>query len=191
VRSSPSLCVRKLRLLIRFSVLLASLFVHCVLACSSPVAVHSQSSLSAGYEPAAIAEVVRHQARIGGVPRRATERKRIGWSVGNSFDAEILMEETPLVHVADAITPIITKSPPLPSADGRPVIHLNASLYAASQDVVMTSMLLDLVRGLTPSIGEGLCRILDMDVPECIFFRTLVDKGKKKRKGRSEHAPTL
>jgi hypothetical protein len=70
------------------------------------------------------------------------------------LDAEIMVQETPLVHVADAIT-LITKSPQLPSADGRPVIHPNASSFAAPQDVVMTSMLNDLVRGPAPCIGRG------------------------------------
>jgi hypothetical protein len=43
-----------------------------------------------------------------------------------SFDTEILMQESPLVHYADPITPI-TKSPRLRSAGGRVVILLNAS----------------------------------------------------------------
>src|SRR5687768_17271952 len=38
-RSSPYWCVRKLRLAMGFSTLLARLLVHCVLVCTSPVAV--------------------------------------------------------------------------------------------------------------------------------------------------------
>ena len=41
-RSSASLCVRKLPCLCGFSVDLANCFVHCVLACTSPVAVRLQ-----------------------------------------------------------------------------------------------------------------------------------------------------
>jgi hypothetical protein len=88
------------------------------------------------------------------------------------LDAEIMVQETPLVHVADAIT-LITKSPQLPSADGRPVIHPNASSFAAPQDVVMTSMLNDLVRGPAPWYRTGVCRILDMDFPEDLFLQVL------------------
>jgi hypothetical protein len=33
--------------------------------------------------------------------------------------------------------------------------------------------------------------MLDIEFRESPFSRTLVNKGKKKRKGRSEHAPTL
>jgi hypothetical protein len=47
-------------------------------------------------------------------------------------DAEILMQETPLVHFADAITPI-TKGRRLSSADGRLVFYLNASLHAVGR----------------------------------------------------------
>jgi hypothetical protein len=155
----------------RFSVLLARLFVHCVLACTSPVAVHPQSSLSAGYEPAAIAEIVR-QARIG-VPRRATESVSAGaWAI--SFDAEILVQETPLVHFADAITPI-TKSPRLPSADGRLVIHLNASLCSTTRCNDDFYALRSRER-LCPLYRTGLCRIVDMDFPELDTSRQSGDR---------------
>ena len=103
-------------------------FVHCVPLRTSPVAVrvavhpqpHSGRVRGRQHRP----EVVR-QARIG-VPQRVTESVSAGeWAI--SLDAKKLVQETPLVHVADAITPI-TKSPRLPSADGGLVIHLNASL---------------------------------------------------------------
>jgi hypothetical protein len=143
--------------------------VRCVLACTSPVAVHPQSSLSAGYEPAAIAGIVR-QARIGGVPWRATESVSAGaWAI--SFDAEILVQETPLVHLTGVITHI-TKSPLSPAlmAD---LLCTSTHLYAPSQDGVMTSMLHDLVRGPAPSTGPELCWILDMDFPEFHSCKTL------------------
>ena len=54
-RPSPSSCVRKLRLFRRFWVLLARLLVHCVLSCTSPVAVpvavntFKQTTISKGF----------------------------------------------------------------------------------------------------------------------------------------------
>ena len=46
VRISPYRCVRKLRLFMGFSALQARLLVHCVLACTSPVAVRLQATRS-------------------------------------------------------------------------------------------------------------------------------------------------
>jgi hypothetical protein len=116
-----------------------------------------------------------------GVHRSTAEghRERIGWSVGKiSFDAEILVQETPLWSTSR------TRSRPspkarVPSALMADLLSTSTHLYAAPQDVVMTSMVHDLVRGPAPSVGEGLCRILDMDFREFTFLGNSVNKGKR------------
>jgi hypothetical protein len=151
----------------RFSMILRSRFVHCVPARTSPVAVHSRSSLRPGTSPPRSPRWCTRRAL--GVAEG--HRERIGCSVGNTFRRRNFgARDLALVHVADAITPITKArlSPPL-MAD---LLSTSTYLYAEPQDVVMTSILDDLVRGPALSIEPGLCRILDMDFPEFTTYRT-------------------
>jgi hypothetical protein len=109
-------------------------FVHCV-----PVRI--REGCSTGCSTPALLTQCRVRARrdrLGSAPgahgsTAEGHRERISagaWAM--PFDAEILVQETSLGHFAEAITPI-TKSPRLPSADGRLVVHLNASLCSTTR----------------------------------------------------------
>ena len=164
--------------------ILRSRFVHCVPARTNPVAVrvavHSRSSLRPGTSPPRSP-----RCSAPGTPRSTAEghRERISagaWAI--SFDAGILVQETPLWSTSR------TRPRPSPKARLSPALMADLSststhLYAAPQDVVMTSILHDLVRGPAPSIGERLCKILDMEFPEFTFSTHFVNKGERKGRG--------